>query len=359
MATEEDGIGKMFTPPEERYRSIFEYSSDGILLLDPEAKVIIANPAAEKMLGFASNELIGKPMRETYKPEQQAAFERRFADLHKEKRLQFERELIPRDGATINTEMVIELLPDGNILQIIHDVTAKKILERSKGQFLAIASHEMRTPLAIIRSNAELLLDEKPVVENEETKQEVQRILKGSVRLLGIVNDFLDVENLEANKVSLKLTPTDLVPLIRDIVADLSGAATEKHITLAFQEPATPLPPMTLDRYRVQQILINLISNGIHYTVHGGVTLSMESGKSAVVISVTDTGIGMDAEDQKRLFQKFQTGKAFLESREYGSGLGLYVSRLLAGLMGMTIKLEKSELGKGSTFSLSIPFPAA
>jgi len=237
----------------------------------------------------------------------------------------------------------------------INDITAQKLLERSKSQFIAIASHEMRTPLAIIRSNAELLLDEKAIAENAESTEEIGRILRGSVRLLGIVNDFLDVENLEYNKIALKREPVDLVQLLDEVVTDLSKIADKKHISCELKKPPTPIPPVLLDRSRVQQIFVNLISNAIHYTENGGVTVTMESNGGTVSVFVEDTGAGMDAEDQARLFKKFETGKAFLKSKEYGSGLGLYISRLLANRMGMTIKLEKSELGKGSTFSLSIP----
>lgn len=239
----------------------------------------------------------------------------------------------------------------------IDDITAQKRLERSKNQFMAIASHEMRTPLAIIRSNAELLLDEEPIIGDPGAKEETERILKGSVRLLGIVNDFLDVQNVEEKKIVLAPVSVDIASLIEETIADLRGLAGAKRITLQFTKPDVPLPPLTLDRSRMQQILINLISNAVHYTDQGGVTVTLVRSDGSVRILVEDTGVGMDAEDQARLFAKFQTGKAFLKSREYGSGLGLYISRLLADLMGMKIALERSAVGQGSAFSLTIPAP--
>jgi signal transduction histidine kinase/HAMP domain-containing protein len=244
------------------------------------------------------------------------------------------------------------------VLIWLNDITAQKRLEQSKNEFMAIASHEMRTPLAVIRGNAELLLEEKPILENAESKEEIERILNGSVRLLGIVNDFLDVENLEGNAISLKSAPVDLGRLLDEIVADFSQMATDKHITLQLRKPPTPLPLLTLDRSRIQQIFINLIGNAIHYTDRGGVTVTIESDGVARVL-IEDTGIGIAPEDQKRLFQKFQTGNTFLKTKIYGSGLGLYISRLLANAMGITIQLEKSEVGKGTVFCVTIPLPKA
>lgn len=177
----------------------------------------------------------------------------------------------------------------------------------------------------------------------------------GSVRLLGIVNDFLDTENLEAGRISLNITQVDIAQLIKEIMADFTEIAGKKNISLKFTEPQDPLQPVMVDRSRMQQILVNVISNAIHYTNHGGVTVSAKTDNENISIFIEDTGIGIDAEDKKRLFKKFETGKIFLKSKEYGSGLGLYISKLLANLMGIDIKLEKSEEGHGSIFSIIVP----
>lgn len=225
---------------------------------------------------------------------------------------------------------------------------------------MEIASHEMRTPLAIIRGNAELLLREKLILESVTEKERIESILNGSVRLLDIVNDFLNVETIEGKKkASPKLVSVDLIQLLEETIADFSKMASDKNLSLHLIKPRVSLPLFTLDRSRLQQIFVNLISNAIHYTDHGGVTVAVENGNGTVRVLIEDTGIGIDAEDRGRIFNKFQTGKSFLTSKEYGSGLGLYISRLLANLMDMTVALEKSEVGKGSTFSLTIPLSKA
>lgn len=236
----------------------------------------------------------------------------------------------------------------------IRNITEPKLLERSKNQFISIASHEMRTPLAIIRGNAELLLSDSSITEHPDIRDQVTSILKGSVRLLGIVNDFLDVQHLESGKLSLKIEQIDIQKHIEETMRDMQKLAEEKGVELKLLSDGGSTNAQ-IDRYRFQQICINIISNAIHYTEKGSVTVDIHTEGDNMCIRFTDTGIGMSPEDQARLFQKFQTGSAFLQSREYGSGLGLYISSMLAKAMGLTLSLGSSKIGVGTTFVLVIP----
>ena len=146
-----------------------------------------------------------------------------------------------------------------------------------------------------------------------------------------------------------------MVKVLEETIADLSELATKKNIFLVLQKPPAAVPLLSLDKSRLQQIYVNLIGNAVHYTETGGVTVSVENQGNALKILFRDTGIGIDLEDQSHLFKKFSTGKAFLHSREYGSGLGLYIGNLLTNMMGGSLKLERSEVGTGSVFSLTFP----
>ncbi len=240
---------------------------------------------------------------------------------------------------------------------IFEDITDEKRLEQEKSAFVAIASHEMRTPLTVIRGNAELLLGNPRIKGDETLARQLGNVLKDSVRLLNIVNDFLDVQHIEEGKISFAPEPLDLAGILRESAADLAGLAAKKGLAISFDASFPPaLPPFTLDKYRLEQIYTNLVSNALNYTEHGGVTIGIERTTEGARIRFADTGIGIASEEQARLFGKFQTGKIFLRSKEYGSGLGLYISRLLARLMGGELALEKSVVGKGSTFVLALPF---
>ncbi|HEY4527352.1 MAG TPA: HAMP domain-containing sensor histidine kinase, partial [Candidatus Paceibacterota bacterium] len=222
-------------------------------------------------------------------------------------------------------------------------------------QFLAIASHEMRTPLAVIRGNAELLLEESCIAKSAELRDETESIIKSAVRLLNIVNDFLDVQNFDQGRIALKIERVDTKALLAETINDLSKLATDKGLSLKLVASGEEIPSVYLDPYRLQQIFINLIGNAIHYTSTGGVVVHVERDETTVRILFEDTGIGISPEDQPRLFKKFETSNTFLRSREYGSGLGLYISNILTQSMGGTLKLDRSEVGRGSTFSLTLP----
>ncbi|MDR3581803.1 MAG: ATP-binding protein [Candidatus Pacebacteria bacterium] len=239
---------------------------------------------------------------------------------------------------------------------LMEDITQEKMLEQSKDAFLAIAAHEMRTPLTIIRGNAELLLDEASVGADQGLKSRIESVLRSAIRLLDIVNDFLDVQRLESGRVALNVEPVDAVAIFTEAAHDLAILAQQKGLTITLDVPSDlGVGTINVDKYRLQQIATNVISNAIHYTEHGGVTVSFRKEEKNMVISFTDTGIGIDPQEQARLFKKFETGRVFMRSREYGSGLGLYISRFLAHLMGGDLVLEKSEVGKGSVFCLTLP----
>jgi len=239
---------------------------------------------------------------------------------------------------------------------LMEDITQERLLEQSKNSFLAIAAHEMRTPLTVIRGNTELLLGEPAVRDHAGFKTQIESILRSAVRLLDIVNDFLDIQNLESKKIPLKIEPVDIAALLSDTVNDLLTLAKEKGLVITLAVPPDfGARTLNMDAYRLQQIFTNIIGNAIHYTERGGVTVALREGDETIKILFEDTGIGISPEEQELLFKKFGTGRAFMRSREYGSGLGLYISRFLARMMGGDLVLEKSEVGKGSTFCLTLP----
>ena len=246
---------------------------------------------------------------------------------------------------------------------LFEDITKQKQLDRSKSAFLAIASHEMRTPLTVIRGNAELLLESiEPTPENAETRKFLEGIVRNGVRLLGILHDFIDVIHLEEDHTGLRREVFDLAAMTKEVISDVQSIAVEKKLKLELTIPSEIAAMVVGDSDKVRQIVMNLVANAIQYTERGGVSVAigehMESGKRFVKMAVTDTGIGIAPENQNMLFKKFSTvQETFMRTQEYGSGLGLYISRLLVESMGGSIYLEKSTPGEGSTFS--VVFPAA
>ena len=275
--------------------------------------------------------------------------------------LEKDRLFSPEEAAqlgTIYTKMAadIKITPE----EFAQKIAEQKMLAQSKSNFMAIASHEMRTPLTVIRGNAELLLESiEPTPENAETVKFLTAIKKSSIRLLDILRDFIDAMHFEESDIKVKTEAFDIVSLVRETVADLGYIAKEKKLQMVFAEPIGYIPLVDADVDKTRQIIVNLVGNAIHYTERGGITVSIdaisEPNGRFVKVSVSDTGIGIAPENQAMLFQKFSTvQKAFLRTKEYGSGLGLYIAKIFAEAMGGAIKLEKSVPNEGSVFSVTL-----
>lgn len=246
---------------------------------------------------------------------------------------------------------------------LVDDITEAKIIERSRDEFFSIASHELRTPLTAIKGNTSLIeqyYSEK--LKDPELAEMVKDIHESSVRLIGIVNDFLDMSRLEQGKMQFKKEPIDVISLITSVIKEYQVTGSQKKIGFEFINPqntqlTASMPKAFADLNKVKQILINLIGNSLKFTDQGKITISIQLLPNFIKLLVTDTGRGISPVNQNLLFRKFQQANTSLLTRDTtkGTGLGLYISRLISQGMGGTIKLESSIEGKGSTFSLMLP----
>lgn len=242
---------------------------------------------------------------------------------------------------------------------LIEDVTEARILDRSKDEFFSIASHELRTPLTAIRGNtkmiSELYSDE---ISDPSVMAMIKDIHESSVRLIEIVNDFLDVSRLEQGKALYKLEPFQLDKAVEIVAYEMTAVAKLRGITLTLDKTLLgSIPPVYADQNRVKQILYNLAGNAIKFTDKGSITISAQVTKRTAKILVRDTGRGIPAKNQALLFRKFQQAGESLYTRDTtkGTGLGLYICKLLADAMGGTVTLEHSQPNHGSTFSVTLP----
>ncbi len=330
----------------------------GVIMVDLSLNVVLANPAAKNILGKPLSEVLTfKDLNEKIKDIKISQALSYYIQVSKPLNIQ---EVMIGDRY-----FRLFMSPVWNITEkifigavvIMEDITEQKKLEEAKSSFVAITAHELRTPLSVIRGNAELLLELVPKKFSEaQLKMMIDAIQRSSVRLLGIVDDFLDLTALEESRMRFKNEQFNLTDLVHEVVTDFQGKATEKSLFLKISSPHKPLPEILADRERTKEIIINILMNAIQYTEKGGITLSFEEKNEFVELSVKDTGIGIKPADQKSLFQKFQTVRGrFMHSKEYGSGMGLYISRLLAESMGGTVSLKESKPGVGSIFVIALP----
>mgnify|MGYP003879136683 CR=1 FL=1 len=231
----------------------------------------------------------------------------------------------------------------------------KRALEadRLKSEFLANMSHELRTPLNSIIGFSEVILEgiDGPLTETQE--MDLTAVHEAGKHLLCLINDILDLAKIEAGRMELHREKIDLNEIISLVLSTASALVRDKEVALV-SEVETDLPPLFADPQRVRQILLNLVSNAIKFTNKGSVTVRAETDDENVTISVTDTGIGIRAEDIPIIFEEFRQVDGSTTRRYGGTGLGLPISKRLVELHGGQMWVE-SEVGTGSTFSFTLP----
>jgi len=241
---------------------------------------------------------------------------------------------------------------------LVEDVTEAKLLERSKDEFFAVASHELRTPLTAIRGNTSLIMEyfwEK--IEDKEVREMLSDMHESSVRLIDIVNDFLDVSRLEQQKIEFIKEKIDVGDIVRDSLLELKVKAEDKGLKIEEVLSKQRVPNALADKNRTTQIILNLLGNAINYTEKGGIKIKILKNGEFIKISISDTGVGITEKNKKLLFKKFQQAGERVLARDVtrGTGMGLYISKLLVEGMGGKIYLEESNAGKGSTFAFELP----
>jgi signal transduction histidine kinase len=225
---------------------------------------------------------------------------------------------------------------------------------RHKSEFLANVSHELRTPLNAIIGGSEVLQERLFGELNEKQAEYTDDILSSGRHLLSLINDILDLSKIEAGRMELEVTTFHLPDAIENALLLIRERASRHGIKLD-RVIDDRLGDFTGDERKVKQILVNLLTNAVKFTPEGGqIKVEATLGDSAVIISVTDTGIGIAKEDQEAIFEEFrQVGTNYAQKRE-GTGLGLSLTRKFVELHGGQIWVE-SELGKGATFTFTLP----
>src|SRR6516164_778112 len=225
-----------------------------------------------------------------------------------------------------------------------------------KSQFLASMSHELRTPLNAIIGLTEMMVTNAARFGTEKALEPLRRVNAAGTHLLSLINEILDLSKIEAGKLELNPEPVNLPRLIDEVIGT-AGQLAEKNKNRLIVEAQENLGALTADSIRLKQILLNLLSNACKFTKAGEVALRVRKvadGRDWVELAVSDTGIGMTAEQQAKLFQDFTQADSLTSRRYGGTGLGLALSRKLARMMGGDVTVA-SEPGKGSVFTVRMP----
>jgi signal transduction histidine kinase len=250
-------------------------------------------------------------------------------------------------------EATAELAEQNELLRRQH--IALEQASALKSQFLANMSHEFRTPLNAILGYTHMLLNGVSGAVSDSQRKSLQRIDSNSRHLLALINDILDITRIEAGRMPLNLVTFAIPELVDEVMAELEPIIKRSALTVTTRVRGR-LPRVRSDRQKVKQIVLNLLSNALKFTPVGSVTITAayEVKSKAMVIAVTDTGVGIAAEDQAKVFEDFRQLDSSPTRGYGGTGLGLSICRRLSQMLGGTIDL-KSGVGQGSTFALTLP----
>lgn len=332
--------------------------AEGLVVVDAQGKVVMINPAAEKLLGVSRQDKVGKSLTEGMKDEQLVSLSQGSPD--KEER---EIELTSRQDTTKKilraSTAVIENENGQTIgmVSVLSDITKQKELDNLKSAFVANVSHELRTPLVAIDKSLTLILD-KEAGELSQTQEQFLSIAQRNLkRLSALINDLLDLSKLEAGKMEVRRKRMAINNVIQEVIDSLNNWARSKNITLE-KKIEDLLPDVEIDPDRLVQVLTNLVGNAVKFTPNDGkVTLEakLSDGKKELEVSVKDSGIGIAPEDLPKIFSKFyQCGGERMISDVNGTGIGLSIAKEIVELHGGKIWVE-SEKGRGARFIFTLP----
>ncbi len=238
---------------------------------------------------------------------------------------------------------------------VLRDITEERDLERMKLDFVSMAAHELRTPLTSLRGYLSILkgdLQSKLIAEDQTF---LDRSIVSANQLYSLVQNLLNVSRIEQGRMKLELRSVSLEQLAQNDIENLKPSATERQVSLTFQEPPQPIPFVEADQMRVSEVLNNLIANAITYNRPGGyVKVALSPAGETVVVSIHDSGQGIPAASLPHLFTKFYRVSSTLNSGAKGTGLGLYICKSIIEAHFGKIWVE-SEVGKGSIFSFALP----
>jgi PAS domain S-box-containing protein len=347
--------------------SITDYA---IFSLDSDGCVTSWNTGAQKLKGYSADEIIGRDFSCFYTEEDRREELPKNALTQARLHGHFEHEgwRVRKDGSKFWAWVVINAMkgPDGSLkgfAKVTRDLSERKQAEESRirmaqlqeaarvrDEFLAYISHEMRTPLAALQLQIELLRERRALAAEEKI---FERLKRSYQRLAELIDSVLLQSRIQAGRAVVQPAPVDLAALVADVVEEHRPAAERKALQIVCVNQVDPTT-LSSDAEFLRLIVANLVGNAVKFTDSGKIQVRIEAGRAESRISVQDSGPGISAEDQKRIFEPFERVEPLRNKHTPGFGLGLATAKKLSEALGGRIELQ-SALGLGSTFTLVLP----
>jgi two-component system phosphate regulon sensor histidine kinase PhoR len=345
---------EMMTVDRNKVLAILSSMVEGVVAVDQNERVVHINTVASKLLDADPASAVGRRIWEVSRVPAVQELLDRTRELGEPCSAECSLPADEQNPAGAVLELRAAPLRDGSgAVLVLHDVTALRKLENIRRDFVANVSHELKTPLTAIRALVETMIDD-PEMPEPTLRRFLEKIRDQSARLTTLVADLLTLARIESGAVAPERRLLDARTIARECAARVGAACEKKSIALSVEIPAAPVL-VHADDESLRQIVDNLLDNAAKYTPAGGsIWLVLQRREEWVELEVRDTGIGIDARDRERIFERFyRVDKA--RSRELGgTGLGLSIVKHLAQALGGQVSLQ-SQLGRGSTFGVRIP----
>jgi len=345
-------------------RAILDATSEAIILVAPDRRFLAVNRRSEELLGVPADQALGRRFDELgdwvskifADPD---AFIKSVSGTASDESRQMTMIVTQRWPQARELELFSTPVHAGDDaflgrLYVLRDITREREVDRMKTEFVSLVSHELRTPLTSIKGFADLILDGDAGDISGEQREYLDIIKQNADRLVALINELLDISRIESGRIRLNRQPLALTPVIESVADSLRHQIQQRKQSLVVQVDPD-LPVILADRDRVTQVITNFLSNAHKYTPEGGaIRIAAEPENRFVRVSVSDTGIGISPDDQKKLFTKFYRVDSSLTRSIGGTGLGLAIAKSIVELHGGSVSVT-SQLGVGSTFSFTLP----
>lgn len=352
----------LFRRQEARLKAILDTVVDAIITIDDRGAIETANPAAERLFGYALAELAGRNvsclMPSPYRDEHDG-YLRRYLDTRVPRVIGIGREVVGmrKDGTVFPMELAVsETLVDGqrSFTGIVRDISERKRLERMKSEFVSTVSHELRTPLTSIHGSLGLLVGGAAGELPERAKELAEIACNNSDRLVRLISDILDIEKIESGRMSFSLRPIVLAEVAGEAVAANEGYARKLGVAISL-DGALPDTKVLADPDRLNQVITNLISNAAKFSPAGEtVRVRLALRGRGVRLTVADRGPGIPEEFRARIYEKFSQADSSDTRQVGGTGLGLSITKALVERFGGQLSFD-SERGAGTAFHVDLP----
>lgn len=339
--------------------AILESITDGVIVFDIHGKAIVANPATTQLLGLPRDRVVNSSIKDLIRAKALDANNRRIlGDLLTNPSQQpvSYRVHWGKKTFSVSSAQVFDTEETRvGTVAVFRDFTHEAEIEKMKDTILATVSHELRTPLNAILGHVEMLKEAVYGPINEKQAKASERVISNTRRLLNIVSDLLDQAQIEAGKISLKIHPFKPSELLDNVRGLMSKTAADKHLALTGEiEPEFP-EILIGDLTRLQQILVNLVTNALKFTEKGSVHIRLFCpDKNHWAMEVRDTGMGIPEDEQEHIFDPFRQVDGSMTRKHAGFGLGLSIVNQLVALMSGDVAV-KSTVGVGSVFTVTLP----